>query len=342
MKDAASHFAFLCEAVARGERIAIATITKVVGSSSRSTGTHLSLVETGDYLGSLSGGCIETAIVAEMLRVLVTGRTEILRFGLGSPFLDIRLPCGGGLEILVVPDPDPDVLREALDRLTNRQPVVLDISVDGATQLANPSEIVETEWRMGRFYARHEPDLRILIAGHGDETRALARFARAYGAEVEVLSPDNDLLHDLADVTKKQTKLKFIQSCGAALELDSHSALVLLFHEHDWETSLLIEAARQECLYIGAMGSRQTHFQRLEVLQANGVTLAQLGRIRGPIGLIPASRDPETLALSVLVEVVEAYQKKLKNTRMLDFSRKRVLPIGRTVQLDNALARAAF
>jgi xanthine dehydrogenase accessory factor len=277
-----------------------------------------------------------------MLRVLATGRAEILRFGPGSPFLDLTLPCGGGLEILVVPEPDPEVLREALGRLTNRQPVVLGVSVDEGIHLADPSQIVEPEWQMGRFYARHEPDLRILIAGYGDETRALARFARAYGAEVEVLSPNNDLLHDLADVTKKQTKLKFIQSCGAALELDSHSALVLLFHEHDWETSLLIEAARQECLYIGAMGSRQTHFQRLEVLQANGVTLAQLGRIRGPIGLISATRDLATLALSVLAEVVEAYQKKLKNTQVLDFSRKPVSPIRRTVQLDNAPARAAF
>ena len=126
------------------------------------------------------------------------------------------------------------------------------------------------------------------------------------------------------------------------MALDPHSALILLFHQHDWETSLLLETVRQDCLYIGPMGSRHTHFQRSESLQARGVTAAQIGRIRRPIGLIVASRDPETLALPVLAEVAEAYQKKLRSARMLDFRRTPAVRMARTPQADNRFARAAF
>jgi xanthine dehydrogenase accessory factor len=96
-----------------------------------------------------------------------------------------------------------------------------------------------------------------------------------------------------------------------ALVLDRWSALVMLFHDHDWETALLEQGLAQEALYIGAMGSRRTHSSRLAALADAGVPSEQAARIRGPIGLIPAARDPETLALSVLAEIVAAWQARV-------------------------------
>ena len=92
-----------------------------------------------------------------------------------------------------------------------------------------------------------------------------------------------------------------------ALVADAWTAIVCLFHDHDWEGPLLAQALGTPAFYVGAMGSRKTHAARLEGLRALGVAEADAARIVSPIGLIPSSRDPETLALSTLCQVVAAY-----------------------------------
>lgn len=82
----------------------------------------------------------------------------------------------------------------------------------------------------------------------------------------------------------------------------------MLFHDHDWETELLLQLLEQTPFFIGAMGSRATHAWRLRILAERGVAAASLARIVGPVGLIDAARDPETLALSALGQIVGFYQ----------------------------------
>ena len=94
---------FLLDAAARGERTVLVTITDVIGSSPRAPGTHMAVTENGDHLGSISSGCVEAAVVAEALRSFDSRRAEVIRFGRGSRFIDIRLPCGGGMDLLFTP-----------------------------------------------------------------------------------------------------------------------------------------------------------------------------------------------------------------------------------------------
>jgi len=142
-----------------------------------------------------------------------------------------------------------------------------------------------------------------VIAGHGEEVPALAHLARTWGAEVLVLTPDERT----AAASGGEAILLKTPSAHAALKLDPWSALVMLFHDHDWEVPLLAQALEQQPLFIGAMGSTATHARRLGMLAEAGVTPDAAARIKGPVGLIPAARDPQTMALSVLAEVVAAY-----------------------------------
>lgn len=305
MKKASSILRFLAEAAARGERTALVTITAVIGRSSREPGTHMAVSETGDYRGSLSGGCVEAAVVGEALRVIRARRAELVRFGVGSPFLDIRLPCGGGIDLLIVPQPPLAVIEMALGRLADRETVALAITRDGMISIDdNPPAV--SEWRGDAFVASHRPDLRLFVVGHGAETKALARLARTHGAEVRVLSPDATIVETLAreglDALRLNTAAR-----SPHLATDAYCAVVLLFHDHDWENELLAQAAGQEAFFIGAMGSRATHARRLQALADTGLVPEVLARIEGPIGLIPATRDPHTLAISVLAQVVARY-----------------------------------
>lgn len=301
MKGASEIFSFLLTAQDRGEGTALVTLTDVIGSSSRAPGTHMGVSEAGASIGSFSGGCVEAAVIAEARRVIGDGTAERVRFGAGSPFIDVRLPCGGGIDLLITPDPDTRTLRTALELLERREPVTLRLGLDGTMQVVGNIDADQTG--LG-FLVRHEPDLRILILGHGAEVVALARIATTYGALVEVFTPDETLTSELERAGIAHHPLSGPKSVPG-VDVDGRTAIVFLFHDHDWEPDLLAWALGQQAVYVGAMGSQATHANRLEGLAAQGVPSEAFSKLIGPIGIIRAARDPETLALSVLAQVVD-------------------------------------
>ncbi len=319
MKGASALFRFLNDAAARGERTALVTITGVVGQSSRAPGTHMAVAESGTYHGSLSGGCVEAAVVGEALRIMKSCIPECVRFGAGSPYIDIRLPCGGGLDLLIIPDPAQESIKAAQRMLDGRVAVALVVGRDGglATEEIHASTI---GWRGNAFVAHHHPDLRLVIVGHGTETEVLAQLAYPYGAQVTVISPDADLLVRVAEWGVPGFLLK-TPARSDHLRIDGYTAVVMLFHDHDWEPDLIMQALEQDALFIGAMGSRTTHARRLAELRSRGVEDVALKRLVGPIGLIPATRDPETLALSILSQIAALYQSLILARRLQPASR---------------------
>jgi xanthine dehydrogenase accessory factor len=309
MKNARGIFQFLLDAAARGERTALVTITDVIGSSSRAHGTHMAVAESGEFLGSFSGGCVEAAVVGEAQRAIATGKTEHMRFGAGSPFIDIKLPCGGGIDLLFLPQPPQGAVQAAWEMLSARNATALRMTLKGTLE-TEPGKDVASGWQGDTFVARHTPDLRLIALGHGAEVQALAALGRAYGIEVTVLSPDEGIVEREREAGSEAYLLK-TPGDSPHLIADHHTAVVFLFHDHDWETALLAQALKQDTLYVGAMGSRQTQAQRLEALAEYGVSEPDAERVVGPIGLIPATRDPDTLALSVLAQIVGLQQQRL-------------------------------
>jgi len=302
MKNASAIFRFLLDAAAAGERVALVTITDVIGSSSRAPGTHMAVAESGTFIGSFSGGCIEAAVIGEAQRVISTGVSERLRLGEGSPLIDIRLPCGGGVDLLFTPQPPIAEIRKALGLLDARRAVEMRLSPDGGIAVAESADATASAWSDGIFAARHAPDLNLVILGHGAETPALAALARAYGLAVAIFSPDETIVENAAQAGLQATFLK-TPARHPTLVTDRFTAVVFLFHDHDWETALMAQVLEQDAFYIGAMGSRRTHAERVAALLDHGVPAAQADRVKGPIGLIPATRDPDTLALSVLAQI---------------------------------------
>jgi xanthine dehydrogenase accessory factor len=134
-------------------------------------------------------------------------------------------------------------------------------------------------------------------------------MAGTMGFKASALSPDAPLLALGADRWERALMLAGPQD-EIDLGGDAYSALVLLFHDHHWETTLLASALKTECFYIGAMGSRATHAQRVVRLADYGLTDAEIGRVRGPIGLFPHAKRPGDLALSVLAEVVGEFRSR--------------------------------
>lgn len=299
-------FRFLTERIAAGQACVLVTVLAVEGSAMRGPGTHMAVAADGSFAGSLSGGCIENAVVAEACAALKAGAARVVRFGAGSPYLDIRLPCGGGLDIHFQPLADAALPQACLAAAEARQPFTVAIAANAATYVQgwHPAPF-DAERGTARF--GHWPALRLVLIGHGEGPCALAGLALSMELEVTALTPDDRALARLAELGISATRLERTTDTDK-LQSDPWTAIAFLFHDHDWELALLQKALAVPHFYLGAMGGRRAHSARLAALQAVGVPAQPLRAIHAPIGLFHSSRDPETLALSALAEIVQAYQ----------------------------------
>ncbi len=252
----------------------LCTVVAIEGSFSRRRGAQLAVRADGSLAGSLADTCLEHQLASD-LRAACRPRT--VRYGRGSSRVDFRLPCGGGLDILLDPDPDREACRKALRSLEARRPASLSLPRNDGLKL--------------RSYV---PQLALRAFGEGPELAALEAVARAAGMAVDAL--DRSAL-----------------SLGRASGLppaDRWTATLLLFHDHEWEFPLLREALMGEGFYIGAQGGENAREARSMALLAQGLSEEDVARIRAPVGLLPACRTPQSLALSALTEILGEYEKR--------------------------------
>ncbi len=290
-------------------RCALVTLVAVEGGSARAPGAQMAVLEDGRFAGYLSGGCLETIIAGEAVRLMAAGKDGVLRFGAGSPFLDVRLPCGGSIDLHVHVDPDPALLGAARSRLAARQPFAIDFFPEfGRAALVDIAAPLRSGWHAERFRRVYLPRTRLLLVGRGLEFETLARLGAATGYEVVALVADDDGAERLAAAGLNCTRLPSPDAIDE-LPVDPWTAVVLLFHDHDWEHPILRAALRAEPFYIGALGSTATHRRRCERLLADGEDIADVERIRGPMGLFGPTRDAASLALSVLAELAQLRMK---------------------------------
>jgi len=290
-----------------GQGVVLVTLVGIAGSSPRAIGAQMAVAADGSYRGSFSGGCIEAAIVGEALAVLADNEGRLTRFGAGSPYIDIRLPCGGGIDLLFTPRPDAQALTALLARLDGRQPVAMRIA-NGSVAVADPDD-TPTGWTGDNFAVAFPPGLRIVAMGHGDALVATARLAHFYGADTLAFSPSPD---DVAPLSAQGIPATLLANRGQtpAIEPDRWTAFAFLFHDHDWEERLLPWALHSPHLGVAAIGGAHSRASRREMLRREGFDDAVLDRFAGPAGLIPATRDPATLALSVVAEMIANYQER--------------------------------
>ena len=87
---------------AEGREVAIATVIETWGSAPRPVGSHLAIDQDGRFLGSVSGGCVEGAVVEEALDVIASGKAKTLEFGVADEAAwKVGLSCGGRIKVYV-------------------------------------------------------------------------------------------------------------------------------------------------------------------------------------------------------------------------------------------------
>ncbi|SDE95680.1 xanthine dehydrogenase accessory factor [Salipiger thiooxidans] len=297
-----------------GKGAVLATVIQTWGSAPRRVGAQLAISGQAEIEGSVSGGCVEGAVIVEALEALESGEARELEFGVSdNDAFAVGLACGGTIRVLVEPVGKvlPEELLTALcEARAARRPVAYVADLDtGARRLDESGH--EMRFRMDRsgfeedgrtFVAIHNPPLRLVIVGAVHIAQALVPMAKIAGYDPAIVDP-RETFGASARFPGETLLNDWPDEAVAKLGLDGRTALVLLTHDPKLDDPALELALRSGCFYIGALGSTRTQAKRVERMTAAGFSEAEIGRIHGPIGLDIGASGPAEIAVSILAEM---------------------------------------
>ena len=310
----------------QGRKIAIASVVETWGSAPQPIGSQLLIDEQGHFVGSVSGGCVEGAVVGEADEVLVTGKPVLLTFSVSDQMAwDVGLSCGGEIKVFIesFDDDKAVLLKQVIKYQRGRVPCVLVSDLSTGTQrlvsgqdyygdalalelgvvfATGKSAIVEsdTQW----FVHLYDIPLKLIIVGAVHIAQHLVPIAKMVGFEVAVIDPRQSFAsaERFGDVT---LVAKWPDEALDEFDLDSRTALVVLSHDPKIDDPALRIGLASDCFYIGALGSRKTHGKRLERLN----DVEGLERIDGPIGLDIGAKGAAEIAFSIVGKLIETLRR---------------------------------
>jgi xanthine dehydrogenase accessory factor len=340
-----------------GETVGIGTVVGTWRSAPRQPGAAMLVGPDQSAVGSVSGGCVESAVYALAQEVVADGHPVLQRYGVSdNDAFAVGLTCGGILDVFVEKvsqESFPELADIAADIQAGR-PVAVATVVEhpdaariGMRMIIRPAEdspiigslgdsradaAVADDVRgllaagktelltygpegqrrgegMRVFAASYAPPPRMLVFGAIDFAAAVARLGSFLGYRVTVC--------DARPVFATRTRFpdahevvvdwphRFLAGEVEAGRIDTRTVICVLTHDPRFDVPVLEIALRlPQVGYIGAMGSRKTHEERLQRLREAGLTDFELERLSSPIGLDLGARTPEETAVSIAADIV--------------------------------------
>ncbi|SDW47784.1 xanthine dehydrogenase accessory factor [Ruegeria halocynthiae] len=304
-----------------GKGAALATVVETWGSAPRRVGAQLVISGDGRIEGSVSGGCVEGAVIVEALEAIEEGEARLLEFGVSDEdAFAVGLACGGTIRVLV--EPVGSVLPEAiLDELVaarvRREPLAYEVNIETGHRALRRNAYTK-RLRMDRsgfeedgqtFVAVHNPPLRLIVVGAVHIAQALVPMAHIAGYDTAIVDPREAFASDAR--FPGETILKdWPDEAVAKLGLDTRTALVLLTHDPKLDDPALQSALSANVFYIGALGSKRTHAKRVDRMKQAGFTDDQISLIHGPIGLDIGAASPSEIAVAILAQMTAVLRGK--------------------------------
>jgi xanthine dehydrogenase accessory factor len=305
-----------------GQGAALATVVETWGSAPRQAGSQLAISGTGEMVGSVSGGCVEGAVVTEALESLLDRRPRLLTFGVSDETaFAVGLACGGTIRVLVEPVGEGDqampegLLADLVAARAASRAMALVTQPEGWQRdlvASGQDPVVDARLRAdrsgmeedGRFVGVHNPPLRLIVVGAVHIAQPLLTIARACGFAPTLIDP-RGAFSSAARFPGETILDDWPDEALAALAPDARTALVTLTHDPKLDDPALRVALRSPVFYIGALGSKKTHAKRLDRLTAAGFTPEDIARLHAPVGLDIGARTPAEIAVSVMAEIIQ-------------------------------------
>lgn len=308
--------------VREGRGAVLATVVETWGSAPRQAGSQLAISGDAQIMGSVSGGCVEGAVVAEALDALEDGKGRLLTFGVSDDeAFAVGLACGGTIRVLVQPIGSVlplEMLEELVEARAARRQVAHVVSVeswesrltDGAGDpleeairarfRSDKAGMEEGEW----FVAIHNPPLRMVVVGAVHIAQPLLQMARLAGYDPLLIDP-REAFGAQARFPGETISNDWPDEAMAAFGLDARTAVVTLTHDPKIDDPAIQAALRSDAFYLGCLGSTRTHGKRVERLAAAGFTQAEIGQIHAPVGLAIGAKSPAEIAVAILAQITQ-------------------------------------
>ncbi len=305
-----------------GKAAALATVIQTWGSAPRPVGSQLAISSDAEIYGSVSGGCVEGAVVAEALDALENGENAILEYGVSDEeAFAVGLACGGTIRILVEPiDVGQGIplklLQDVVARRATRTPVALTTNItDWQRTVLDYSDkpslfdeeksgfTDEANTDFHCLYAKPLP-LRMIVVGAVHIAQPLIEMARLAGYDTTLVDPrdafaSNDRFPSVALVKD------WPDQALSDLKLTPRTAVITLTHDPKLDDPAIKIALQSDIFYLGCLGSKRTHAKRVDRLMSAGFSVQQIDKIHAPVGADIGSKTPAEIAISIMAEVTE-------------------------------------
>ncbi len=298
----------------QGLHAVLATVVHTWGSSPRPVGAMMALCETGQTVGSVSGGCIEDDLLQRYTRAstqprehhcwtqtpqrVVYGVTadEAHRFG---------LPCGGTLELVLEFDPDASVLQQLTAQLHTGVLVRRSLNLSsGAVTLSHTAAPEELRLDANALHNVLGPGYRMLLIGAGALAEYLATMAIFNGFVVTICDPRQEYMASM-QIQGVQRTHEMPDDAVTLFKPDLRSCIITLSHDPKLDDMALLEAMHSQAFYVGAIGSHRNAQSRSQRMQQHfDVDPATMERLHSPAGLRIGSKTPAEIAVSIMAQVI--------------------------------------
>ena len=292
-----------------GTEMALAIVLKTWGSSPRQPGSMMLIRGDGHLVGSVSGGCVEGAVIVGSRQIMKENKTEVMEFGVADEDAwSVGLSCGGKISVFVCPRNriEEGLFQKLCNVKNSRESIILECDTQkGSISIIN-DKATETE---NVFNIKVTAKPRLLIVGAVHISQHLIPMAKEAGFDVLLIDPRShfgtserfpevEVSNDWPDEALKKIKLS------------DKDCLVTLTHDPKIDDPALQIALASPLFSICCLGSKRTHAARKNRLLNSGITEQQFDRIHGPAGLDINAKTPAEIAVSILAELIKDWRGK--------------------------------
>ena len=299
-----------------GQGAAIATVIDTWGSAPRPVGSQLAVSGKGEMMGSVSGGCVEGAVVEEAMEALRDGKSRVLTFGVSDEeAFAVGLACGGTIRVLVEPvgkGITEEMLSDLVEARAARAAVAYVVNLTSWDRnLAPRGGEHEDRFRSDRsgvdedeFVCIHNPPLRMIVVGAVHIAQPLLMMARACGYDPVLVDP-REAFGSSARFPGEVILSEWPDDALAQVGLDARTAVVTLTHDPKLDDPAIRSALKAPVFYLGCLGSKKTHEKRVARLTEAGFSAAEIGRIHAPVGHDIGAKSPGEIAVSIMAQITQ-------------------------------------
>ncbi len=320
-------------------KVVMATVARVYGSAPRGLGAKMVVNDAGLMAGSVSGGCVEGAVVAEALEIIQSQQPKLISYGVSDEqAYSVGLACGGTIEVFLEPIEPANFDRMKADLSAERlfaRLVVLSGDDTGKSAVLYPGMVTNAPNQPGFMQAVNSvqieeifksqqskrmtlpelgniellidvfsPRAYLYVVGAVHMAIPLVHFARLMGFYTIVIDPRkafaNEKRFPMVDELVREWPDEYLRKAG----INEGSYIVVISHDEKLDVPALTAACQSKARYIGALGSSKTFAKNVAGLRENGIGEQNIARIHSPIGLPIGARGPEEIALAIMAQIV--------------------------------------